>query len=90
MRFKTASGAVYDLYEVEGETYATRDAEHSVTNRQTDAPMEKIHGMRLIRWSEPKVGEIFSADTATHGYLTTTRIVEVTLDTTTRYPGDPE
>jgi hypothetical protein len=76
-RFTTTSGAVYDIFEVEGDTYITRDSEIPVIDRFTGADMEKIHAQRVTILNGPVVGEPFVADTQTHGYLTSTPVVSI-------------
>jgi hypothetical protein len=80
MRFTTASGAVYDLYEVEGDTYITRDSEIPVLDRGTGLPFPTIVGHRVTVLNGPTVGESFVATGHEVGYLTSTPVVSIDPD----------
>lgn len=80
MRFTTASGTTYDLYEVEGDTYITRDGV-ALIDRATGIPMDvTVVGHRVNVLNGPTIGESFVATGKDIGYLTSTPVVSIEED----------
>lgn len=77
MRFTTASGAVYDIFTVEGDTYITRDSEIPVVDFFGGGPMEEIHAQRVEFNRPPTVGERFHYFTESHGFAISTAVASV-------------
>lgn len=77
MRFATASGAVYDIFDVEGQSYITRDCEIPVVDRHSGDDMGEIMATRVIFTKPPTVGERFHYIALTHGACVSTPVVSV-------------
>jgi hypothetical protein len=91
VRFTTASGAVYDIFEVEGEQFITRDCEKPIVDQWSGSDMAEIAAQRVFFSEPPIVGERFHYLTASHGGCVSTPVTSIVFeDTTTRYPGDVE
>ena len=82
MRFATASGAVYDILDVDGEQIITRDCDIPIRELYSGEPMESLHGSRVFFDRPPTIGERFHYVTASHGGCVSTAVVSIeTTDT---------
>lgn len=81
MRFITASGAVYDILDVEGEQVIIRDCSIPIVNIYSGEDMEAVHGQRVFFETPPTVGERFRYITSTHGVCVSTPVVSIEAET---------
>lgn len=77
MRFITASGAVYYIFEVEGEQYITRDCEKPIVDLYTGTDMDEVAATRVFFNSPPVVGERFRYLTESHAGCVSTPVVSI-------------
>lgn len=77
MRFTTASGAVYDIFEVEGEQFITRDCEKPIVDIWTGTDLDEIHAQRVSFDELPTLDEPFRYFTGSHGFCRSTPVVSI-------------
>jgi len=80
MRFTTESGATYDIFQVEGEDYITRDCEIPIRDLMTGGDMPEVHATRVFFNSPPVVGERFRYLTESHAGCVSTPVVSIEED----------
>lgn len=76
VRFRTLSGAHYDLFKVDGEDYITREAEKSILGLPPE--LQEVHAEKVIdRDRGVTVGERFNYCTLKHGWISTSLVQEI-------------